>query len=211
MYYLVCRSVALRKFLMKRILHQRVQRIRSLINLVLEKPVLFSRLLLESPIKLFWKVNCLVNIATCSYNPTFIDVNFLTKSVSLAALSAVVLKAESIADKVEWINKMNNIIQAKGGQMISSENGPTMRHSFSDGSLVSCCSIVIVHVCCQWAFRLLIKRGSICFLVFYKDTMARRPADPEEELRWMSQEVRGYVEAVLNSLAANVPKVSFCF
>lgn len=37
---------------------------------------------------------------------------------------------------------------------------------------------------------------------------ARRPADPEEELRWMSQEVRGYVEAVLNSLAANVPKVS---
>ncbi|KAK2433161.1 Dynamin-2A [Trifolium repens] len=38
------------------------------------------------------------------------------------------------------------------------------------------------------------------------DTMARRPADPEEELRWMSQEVRGYVEAVLNSLAANVPK-----
>lgn len=40
--------------------------------------------------------------------------------------------------------------------------------------------------------------------------MARRPADPEEELRWMSQEVRGYVEAVLNSLAANVPKVYKC-
>lgn len=39
--------------------------------------------------------------------------------------------------------------------------------------------------------------------------MARKPADPEEELRWMAQEVRGYVEAVLNSLAANVPKVSF--
>uniref|UniRef100_A0A2P2K2N0 Dynamin-2A n=2 Tax=Rhizophora mucronata TaxID=61149 RepID=A0A2P2K2N0_RHIMU len=38
------------------------------------------------------------------------------------------------------------------------------------------------------------------------DTLARRPADPEEELRWMSQEVRGYVEAVLHSLAANVPK-----
>ncbi|RVW74951.1 Dynamin-2B [Vitis vinifera] len=58
----------------------------------------------------------------------------------LKAHSAVVLKAESMADKVEW------------------------------------------------------------------DTMVRRPADPEEELRWMSQEVRGYVEAVLNSLAANVPK-----
>lgn len=37
--------------------------------------------------------------------------------------------------------------------------------------------------------------------------MVRKPADPEEELRWMAQEVRGYVEAVLNSLAANVPKV----
>jgi dynamin GTPase len=43
-------------------------------------------------------------------------------------------------------------------------------------------------------------------LLSLKDTMARKPADPEEELRWMSQEVRGYVEAVLNSLAANVPK-----
>ncbi|KAL4580822.1 hypothetical protein LXL04_017026 [Taraxacum kok-saghyz] len=38
------------------------------------------------------------------------------------------------------------------------------------------------------------------------DSMVRKPADPEEELRWMAQEVRGYVEAVLNSLAANVPK-----
>ncbi|KDO41008.1 hypothetical protein CISIN_1g035101mg [Citrus sinensis] len=36
--------------------------------------------------------------------------------------------------------------------------------------------------------------------------MARRLADPEEELRWISQKVSGYVEAVLNSLAANVPK-----
>ena len=41
--------------------------------------------------------------------------------------------------------------------------------------------------------------------------MARKPADPEEELRWMSQEVRGYVEAVLNSLAANVPKVKMLY
>ena len=29
----------------------------------------------------------------------------------------------------------------------------------------------------------------------------------EKELKWMSEEVHGYVEAVLNSLAANVPKV----
>ncbi|XP_058759088.1 dynamin-2A-like [Vicia villosa] len=92
----------------------------------------------------------------------------------LKAHSAVVLKAESATEKTEWIKKISNVIQAKGGQIkILSEGGSSMRQSLSDGSL---------------------------------DTMARRPADPEEELRWMSQEVRGYVEAVLNSLAANVPK-----
>ncbi|XP_010274994.1 PREDICTED: dynamin-2A [Nelumbo nucifera] len=92
----------------------------------------------------------------------------------LKAHSAVVLKAESIADKIEWMNKIRNVIQpSKGGQAKGSETGLPIRQSLSDGSL---------------------------------DTMARRPADPEEELRWMAQEVRGYVEAVLNSLAANVPK-----
>ncbi|XP_073000996.1 dynamin-2A-like [Typha latifolia] len=94
----------------------------------------------------------------------------------LKAHSAVVLKAENMADKVEWVNKIRSVIQPKGAPpkgSDTSEGGPSIRQSFSDGSL---------------------------------DTMARRPADPEEELRWMSQEVRGYVEAVLNSLAANVPK-----
>lgn len=60
--------------------------------------------------------------------------------------------------------------------------------------LTSCCCFVLQPMTHDYTFSL-------------KDTMARRPADPEEELRWMSQEVRGYVEAVLNSLAANVPKV----
>ncbi|KAJ0026324.1 hypothetical protein Pint_07095 [Pistacia integerrima] len=101
---------------------------------------------------------------------------------------AVVLKAESMADKVEWINKITKVIQSRGGQVIgaSTEGGHSMRHSLSDGSLES------------------LRYNYICG--FVQDTMARRPADPEEELRWMSQEVRGYVEAVLNSLAANVPK-----
>ncbi|CAI0555916.1 unnamed protein product [Linum tenue] len=80
----------------------------------------------------------------------------------------LILKAESAADKAQWISKISKIAQISRPQ-----RGPTMRQSLSDGSL---------------------------------DTMVRRPADPEEELRWMSQEVRGYVEAVLNSLAANVPK-----
>ncbi|CAB4289008.1 unnamed protein product [Prunus armeniaca] len=93
----------------------------------------------------------------------------------LKAHSAVVLKAETVADKIEWINKIGKVIQPSKGPLrgATTEGGPTMRQSLSDGSL---------------------------------DTMTRRPADPEEELRWMSQEVRGYVEAVLNSLAANVPK-----
>ncbi|KAK4433600.1 Dynamin-2A [Sesamum alatum] len=89
----------------------------------------------------------------------------------LKSHSAVVLKAESMAEKIEWMNKLRNVISSKGGQ-VKAESGP-LRQSLSDGSL---------------------------------DTMSRRPADPEEELRWMAHEVRGYVEAVLNSLAANVPK-----
>ncbi|KAI4298908.1 hypothetical protein L6164_032421 [Bauhinia variegata] len=91
----------------------------------------------------------------------------------MKAHSAVVLKAESMADKVEWINKLRSIAHPTKGGQVTGESGFPMRHSLSDGSL---------------------------------DTMARKPADPEEELRWMAQEVRGYVEAVLNSLAANVPK-----
>ncbi|XP_043719930.1 dynamin-2A-like isoform X2 [Telopea speciosissima] len=90
----------------------------------------------------------------------------------MKAHSAVLLKAESLADKTEWMNKIGNVIQPSRG-LGKGESGLPIRQSLSDGSL---------------------------------DTMVRRPADPEEELRWMSQEVRGYVEAVLNSLAANVPK-----
>ncbi|KAH9782061.1 Dynamin-2A [Citrus sinensis] len=75
----------------------------------------------------------------------------------LKAHNAVVLKAESTADKAEWINKISKVIQARGGLVRVAESGHMMRQSLSDGSL---------------------------------DTMARRPADPEEELRWMSQEVR---------------------
>lgn len=91
----------------------------------------------------------------------------------LKAHSALVLKAESMVDKGEWINKLRAIINPKGSgpATFDGPSGP-MRQSRSEGSLE--------HM--------------------------RKPADPEEELRWMSQEVRGYVEAVLNSLAANVPK-----
>ncbi|KAI6685219.1 hypothetical protein NL676_031132 [Syzygium grande] len=91
----------------------------------------------------------------------------------LKAHSAVVLKAETMAEKVEWLNKLRNVMQPSAGGPVKGESGLPLRQSLSDGSL---------------------------------DTMRRRPADPEEELRWMSEEVRGYVEAVLNSLGANVRK-----
>ncbi|XP_060167564.1 dynamin-2A [Lycium barbarum] len=91
----------------------------------------------------------------------------------LKAQSSVLFKAETLAEKNEWLNKFKTVISSKGGQVIAADSNQPMKQSSSEGSL---------------------------------DTMTRKPADPEEELRWMAQEVRGYVEAVLNSLAANVPK-----
>ncbi|KAI6679083.1 hypothetical protein NL676_039879 [Syzygium grande] len=90
-----------------------------------------------------------------------------------AAHSTVVLKAETMAEKVEWLNKLRNVIQPSAGGQVKGESGLPLQQSLSNGSL---------------------------------DTVARRPTDPEEELWWMSQEFHGYVEAVLNSLGAHVPK-----
>ncbi|KAL9437552.1 hypothetical protein AB3S75_023424 [Citrus x aurantiifolia] len=53
----------------------------------------------------------------------------------LKAHNAVVLKAESTADKAEWINKISKVIQARGGLVRVAESGHTMRQSLSDGSL----------------------------------------------------------------------------
>ncbi|XP_015696150.1 dynamin-2A-like isoform X2 [Oryza brachyantha] len=98
----------------------------------------------------------------------------------LKAHKAIILKAESMTDKTEWVTKIKSITEQKG---TSAKSGLPMRQSHSDGSLLSTSK----------------KDGSL-------DTMLRKPVDPEEELKWISQEVRGYVEAVLSSLAANVPK-----
>ncbi|CAO2175362.1 unnamed protein product [Urochloa humidicola] len=95
----------------------------------------------------------------------------------LKAHNAVILKAESMSDKTEWVSKIKNIVDQKGlsaKKPNASEGGVPVKQSHSDGSL---------------------------------DTMLKKPVNPEEELRWISQEVRGYVEAVLQSLAANVPKL----
>lgn len=53
-----------------------------------------------------------------------------------AAHSAVLLKAESVVDKVEWINKLKSIATLKTGQGMG-EHGLSIRQSHSDGSLVS--------------------------------------------------------------------------
>jgi hypothetical protein len=69
----------------------------------------------------------------------------------VAAHSAVILKAESMADKIEWMKKIRGIIQSKGGSVKGSntpEGGP-IRQSHSDGSLVSstiCLTCVLVHL-----------------------------------------------------------------
>lgn len=54
----------------------------------------------------------------------------------IAAQSDVVLKAESMAEKVEWLKKLRNVIGAKGG-IVKGEFSVPMRQSHSDGSLVS--------------------------------------------------------------------------
>ncbi|XP_039154943.1 dynamin-2B-like [Eucalyptus grandis] len=75
-----------------------------------------------------------------------------------------------MAEKVEWLNKLRNVVLPSTGGQMKGESGLPLRQSLSDGSLCSCRSSLKI------------------------------------ELWWMSQEVRGYVEAVLNSLGANVPK-----
>lgn len=54
-----------------------------------------------------------------------------------AAHSAVILKAESMADKIEWIKKIKGVIQSRGGSVKGPTEDGSMRQSRSDGSLVS--------------------------------------------------------------------------
>ena len=55
----------------------------------------------------------------------------------LKAHSAIVLKAESVADKVESINKLSKVFQSSRGPVkhASTDGGPGIRQSLSDGSL----------------------------------------------------------------------------
>ncbi|KAK8670140.1 hypothetical protein V6N13_104901 [Hibiscus sabdariffa] len=52
----------------------------------------------------------------------------------LKAYSAVILKAESLADKTEWLEKLSNVVESKGGQ-VKVESSPPIKQSLSDSSL----------------------------------------------------------------------------
>jgi dynamin GTPase len=54
--------------------------------------------------------------------------------ITSAAHSTVVLKAESMADKTEWVARIKSIVAKR---TTVSEGGSLMRQSHSDGSLVS--------------------------------------------------------------------------
>jgi hypothetical protein len=54
--------------------------------------------------------------------------------ITSAAHSSVVLKAESMADKTEWVARIKSIVAKR---TTVSEGGSLMRQSHSDGSLVS--------------------------------------------------------------------------
>lgn len=54
----------------------------------------------------------------------------------IAAQSSVTLKAETLAEKTEWLNKLKNVISSKGGQVITESSQPT-RLSSSEGTPVS--------------------------------------------------------------------------
>lgn len=81
-------------------------------------------------------LECLWTIQTCKFH---VETLFVDSIVLHSAHSAIVLKAESVADKVEWTNKIRNVIQpSRGGQTRGAppEGGLTLRQSLSDGSLV---------------------------------------------------------------------------
>lgn len=59
---------------------------------------------------------------------------FTCSLITVAAHKAIILKAESMAEKTEWVTKIRSIVDQKGA---SATSGLPMRQSHSDGSLMS--------------------------------------------------------------------------
>ncbi|KAG0555995.1 hypothetical protein M758_11G017100 [Ceratodon purpureus] len=105
----------------------------------------------------------------------------------LKASHSLVVKAENIAEKLDWMSRIRACIEAKGGSgedSVRSSKDSVSSSKDSDSSVIA--------------------RSTYDGPA--DSSVLRRPIDPEEDLRLMAQEVRDYVEAVLNSLSANVPK-----
>ncbi|GKD65012.1 dynamin-2A-like protein [Tanacetum coccineum] len=58
------------------------------------------------------------------------------------AHSTVVLKAETAAEKAEWLNKLKSISGDKEDQVVTKADGPSIRQSQPDVSLVSNCDLL---------------------------------------------------------------------
>ena len=78
--------------------------------------------------------------------------------ITMTAHNAVILKAESMSDKTEWVTKIKSIVDPKGlaaKKQISSEGGGPMKQIHSDGSLVCCktlhfCFVNGIFSACIW-------------------------------------------------------------
>ncbi|KAJ7563305.1 hypothetical protein O6H91_03G105200 [Diphasiastrum complanatum] len=104
----------------------------------------------------------------------------------MKAHHAVFLRAANMAEKMEWMTRLRNCTQTGKG---TSNKGPVPSQA----------SEPVVPL------RTSVSDSALDTVVL------RRPIDPEEDMKMMAQEVRDYVEAVLNSLSANIPKASvFC-
>uniref|UniRef100_A0A7I4D6I6 dynamin GTPase n=1 Tax=Physcomitrium patens TaxID=3218 RepID=A0A7I4D6I6_PHYPA len=108
----------------------------------------------------------------------------------LKAEHSVHLRAENMAEKLEWMSKIRACIESssQGEPVKSSKDSAKASKDSKDSDNNSSA------------------RSGSTAASSDMSTVLRRPSDPEEDLRLMAQEVRDYVEAVLNSLAANVPK-----
>ena len=96
-------------------------------------PTLIFKITSKVAYKTVLKGNYVVLILICVIFATNHDF------VVFAAHSTVVLKAESMADKVEWVNKIRNISGHSKGTPSkgASDSEAGLRQSHSDGSLVS--------------------------------------------------------------------------
>jgi dynamin GTPase len=108
----------------------------------------------------------------------------------LKAHHSIILKADNMADKLDWMSRLRKCM----GSAPSKESEPTSKKGSTLKTSSSAPSLSESNPSLRAA-----SDGPV-------EPVFTRPLNPEEDLKLMAQEVRDYVEAVLNSLSANVPK-----